>query len=431
MVNAPPEQNPPPDEALKLGLSPTQAAPLQEEIEAIVEEVQVSLEEYLASNPVFAEDFRALESLEGINARELVEQGGVVKTDCEGHIIFLYLSRQSEVRNIQPLSKLSHLRFLYLGFTPLEDVSSLAALDYLEVIDLCNTNVNDISAFAGKQNLRALFLLGCPIPEKMVRDVARTLPSLETLSMPDAKYLMKNHQSEKCDLGSWVSRIDSAVVPEGFVAEKVAALPEIIPLDKRKTQRRPSKILHFALAGGLACVAGILALNTNVRRQILDGILQNDSNSNQAVNPKPQTPLPQPITPSTPAPLPVPAPISTLPTPNAPSPETTVAPQPTRADTPDTEVSEAATEEETFEAEFAIHWTRGGNAKVQCVPCRGGKTWFIASKNLSGKTRQVNLFYKTPRGALYQTSTFLEWPEADEDEKVDELGRLTLELIER
>ena len=64
----------------------------------------------------------------------------------------------NSVSNLSPLSGLTHLRELNLGFNNISDLSPLSGLTHLTRLDLRNNTIGDLSALAELTNLRGLYL---------------------------------------------------------------------------------------------------------------------------------------------------------------------------------------------------------------------------------------------------------------------------------
>ena len=63
----------------------------------------------------------------------------------------------------------------------MNDVSPLAKLEKLEMLDLTTTQVNDLSPLAVLKNLKFLSLLETPVSDVQVQELKRTLPNCKII----------------------------------------------------------------------------------------------------------------------------------------------------------------------------------------------------------------------------------------------------------
>lgn len=72
----------------------------------------------------------------------------------------IYDEQEREVLDLEPLEKLTELRFIFLGYIRLEDVRPLAALPNLYSIELMKTDVDSILPLNELENLKELIVYG-------------------------------------------------------------------------------------------------------------------------------------------------------------------------------------------------------------------------------------------------------------------------------
>ena len=84
--------------------------------------------------------------------------------------------KQTQVRDIAPLSPLYQLRKLDVSCSELEEVISLKDLDSLEILDLHDTLVESISPLGNLKNLSYLDVGSCPLSPHEIETLQSKLP---------------------------------------------------------------------------------------------------------------------------------------------------------------------------------------------------------------------------------------------------------------
>jgi internalin A len=85
----------------------------------------------------------------------------------------------SQINDISPLAALTNLSVLNLGGNQIDDISHLAALTNLTNLALTNNRVSDISILAGLANLSYLDLRYNPIDAGQIEELRSLLPTTE------------------------------------------------------------------------------------------------------------------------------------------------------------------------------------------------------------------------------------------------------------
>ena len=84
--------------------------------------------------------------------------------------------QEMQVSDLSPLAELKSLRLLELDNTPVSDLSPLVELKSLEWLYLTDTQVSDLSPLAELKNLERLHLENTPVSDEQVQELRQALP---------------------------------------------------------------------------------------------------------------------------------------------------------------------------------------------------------------------------------------------------------------
>ena len=87
-------------------------------------------------------------------------------------------SLNAKTADVSPLARLSSIEVLDLSNTQVSDLSPLSNLESLEVLDLNNTQVSDLTPLAKLKSLTWVGLKNTPVSDKSVEELMKALPNL-------------------------------------------------------------------------------------------------------------------------------------------------------------------------------------------------------------------------------------------------------------
>jgi hypothetical protein len=85
----------------------------------------------------------------------------------------------TQVSDLSPLAELKNLELLELDNTQVSDLSPLAELKNLELLWLHNTQVSDVSPLAELKSLKKLYLDNTQVSDEQVQELRQALPNCE------------------------------------------------------------------------------------------------------------------------------------------------------------------------------------------------------------------------------------------------------------
>ena len=83
----------------------------------------------------------------------------------------------NNVRDLTPLSGLTHLQYLHVGAAPVSDLSPLASLKDLQELNIAHTRATDLTPLYGLSKLTKVNLRAMPIGCQEMDDLQKALPN--------------------------------------------------------------------------------------------------------------------------------------------------------------------------------------------------------------------------------------------------------------